>query len=64
MAGPTTYRGINTESKPKAISWKKNPSLHIAKSTYQRRIKIFTQKKSSFSEKKQEDPHKSLIERE
>ena len=29
-AGVTTYSGINTDNRPKAISWKKNPSRHIA----------------------------------
>ena len=40
----TTYRGRNTESKPNAISWKKNPSRHIAKSTFQRDINTFSLK--------------------
>jgi hypothetical protein len=25
----TTYNGMNTESKPNAVSWKKNPNRHI-----------------------------------
>lgn len=47
----TTYRGMNTESKPNATSWKKNPSRHIGKSTFQRGIKTFSLrnwKKASF----------------
>jgi hypothetical protein len=28
-AGVTIYRGINIESKPNAISWKKKPNRHI-----------------------------------
>jgi hypothetical protein len=37
-----TYKGMNTESNPNAISWKKKPSRHIAKSTFQRGIKTFS----------------------
>ena len=31
IAGVTTYSGIKTESRPNAISWKKNPKRHIAR---------------------------------
>lgn len=30
----TTYSGMNTLSSPNAISWKKKPIRHIAKSTF------------------------------
>ena len=32
----TTYSGMKTLSSPNAISWKKNPSRHIATSTVQK----------------------------
>jgi hypothetical protein len=31
IAGVTTYSGMKTESRPNAISWKKNPKRHIAR---------------------------------
>jgi len=37
-----TYNGRKTDSKPKAISWKKNPSRHIVRKPFQSKIKTFT----------------------
>jgi hypothetical protein len=46
IVGDTTYNGMKTDSKPNAISWKKNPSRHIARARHQRRIKTFARKQS------------------
>jgi hypothetical protein len=45
IVGDTTYSGMKTDSKPNAISWKKNPSRHIATAPRRRRIKTFSQNK-------------------
>jgi hypothetical protein len=36
------YNGRNIDSRPNAISWKKNPSRHIATKRFQGAIKTFT----------------------
>jgi hypothetical protein len=41
MASDTTYNGRKTDSRPKPISWKKNPSRHIARERFQSGIKSF-----------------------
>jgi len=51
----TKYSGMKTLKSPNAISWKKNPSRHIANALFQRCIKTFTlnnQKLQSFVCKK------------
>src|SRR3989304_8108165 len=43
IADDTTYSGMKTESRPNAISWKKNPNRHIARGALQTSIKTFSQ---------------------
>jgi hypothetical protein len=65
ITGPTMCRGIKTKSKPYDISWKKNPNRHIARETFQSRIKTFAQKNITPCENNwsYQNFHKSLIER-
>ena len=39
IAEDTTYSGMKTESSPNAISWKKNPSRHIARHCFKEKLK-------------------------
>jgi hypothetical protein len=40
----TTYNGMKTLNRPKAISWKKNPNRHIATALFKSCFKTFTPK--------------------
>jgi hypothetical protein len=40
----TTYSGMKTVSKPNAISWKKNPSRHIARKHFTDKLKLLGNK--------------------
>lgn len=51
IAGVITYSGMNTDNRPNAISWKKNPNRHIATRLLQSWIKTFGRPKNDSCQK-------------